>query len=581
MEILTYIAKVSLYWVILYACYWLVLRRHTFFILNRTYLLGALIVSLGLPLVNYTDTVPPVPAAVYELTALPLKTATTAVVETTSAPVSRIVANTDAPTDLPFPWADVLGASYLAGALFMLGRLVFQGRVLFSSIQKGERIDMEDYTLVLSHPGDLGVRGSFSFLRWVVISPADYAHNFDTILSHELVHVRQRHSWDILLVEVLGVLFWFNPVLILYKKSLQQIHEYLADRETALAREAYAHFLLAYALNNPANMLTNNFLNPSHLKSRIMMLYKNRNSNWALGKYAAVVVLISFVSLMMAFKPAVVKSDLSKNDTLSIPSESTIAKLEERIILAGVGDTRFGQFIPNLFSDEIPLKSEPEQFAYHFIRDKNYSPSFPGGNEAMQKFMGQKVTYPASAVRSNVQGKVLLNFVVSEAGEIQNVEILKDPGFGLKEESLRLIAAMPAWVPGQKDGKNVAMHYEMTLDFQLSDYKTIVAPAKVGTLETQVNLDGERSRVAVVKYYPKYNRDRRTVNYRIFHNDTLQNALYILNAMPMKNRDFMKDLTMDELQSVRVLNSTTARRLYGEKGANGVVQVFTKKSDKN
>jgi TonB family protein len=570
---MSYLAQVSLYWLLLYGCYWLVLRRHTFFVWNRAYLLGSLMGAFTLPLVPYPEVAPPVPVAVYEMATLPTETVFAATPDFALQPATPAAAE-------PFPWEAMLWIVYALGVGVMAIRLFRHLRQIGAFIRQGTCLDMDAYRLCVLENDPVGV-GSFSFLNHIVLNHTDYEHNFETILSHELAHVRQRHSWDVLLVEVLRVLFWFNPVLILYKKSLQQVHEYLADREVckweATPRDRYAEFMVSYTMGTPVAMLANPFFNSSLLKDRIMMLYKKRNSNWSLGKYAAVLVAVGLLAVLMAFKPAVVPSDLPKNDTLSVPSESIIARLEEKIILAGVRDTRFGQFIPNLFSDKIPLKSEPEQFGFHFIRDNDRQPSFPGGEEAMQQFISQKVTYPASASRANVQGKVLMSFVVSATGEIQNVEILKTPGFGLKEESLRIVSAMPAWVPGQKDGKKVPMRYDMTLDFQLSDYKTIAPPAKVGTLETQVKPDGERSSVVVVRFYPRYNRDRRTVNYRIFHTDTLQNALYILNAMPMKNRDFMKDLTMDELQSVSVLNSTTARRLYGEKGANGVVQVFTKK----
>jgi TonB family protein len=583
MELATYLAQVSLYWLLLYGCYWLVLRRHTFFAWNRAYLLGSLLGAFALPLVPYPEVAPPVPSVVYEMAALPMETIPVVVVETQHAASLT-------PIDAaPFPWIAVLWIIYALGVVIMAVGLFRHLRQVWALLRQGTCLDMDTYQLYLLDRHHVGI-GSFSFLNHIVLNHTDYEHNFDTILSHELAHVRQRHSWDILLVEVLRVLLWFNPVLILYKKSLQQVHEYLADREVcaweatpgaAASRDRYAEFMVSYALGTSVTLLANNFLNPNHLNNRITMLYKKRNSKWSLSKYAAVALLVGCVHITLAFKPTILLHDRPKNDTLSIPDDNLIALLEREIPSAGIGGTQFGKFIPDLFSNEIPLKSDSEQFDFHLIKDNDQPPSFPGGQEALQQFISQKITYPTSASRANVQGKVLLNFVVSAMGELQNMEVVKTPGFGLKEESLKLLAAMPTWVPGQKEGKKVAMHYNMTLDFQLSDYKTIVLPTKVGTLETLVKPDGENGSVAVVKFYPNYNRNRRTVNYRIFHNDTLQNALYILNAVPMKNRDFMKELTMDELQSVRVLDVATARRLYGEKGVNGIVQVFTKKSDKN
>ncbi len=325
METLLYLAELSLYWIVLYGGYWLLLRRQTFFVLNRAYLLGALLFSFALPLLQSPGSIPglagsPVPEAMYQLTALPLEKAEMAVAQAT-APAYVVKSRADA-TDALFPWLTLLWAMYAAGAALMLVRLLWQLRKLFSYLQKGERVEMEGYTLILSDEND-----SFSFLTWVVVNRHDYESYFDTVLRHELVHVRQWHSVDVLLVEVLRVVFWFNPVLILYKKSLQQVHEYLADA-AAPQRDRYANFLLSYALNKPANALTNNFLNSSHLKNRIKMLYKNRNSKWALGKYLAILPLMGIVLMLTATRERVADA-VEDNMPLLAPATTLVATLPE------------------------------------------------------------------------------------------------------------------------------------------------------------------------------------------------------------------------------------------------------------
>jgi TonB family protein len=294
-----YLAQVNLYWLVLYGCYALLLRRHTFFGWNRAYLLGALLLSFALPLVQYPEASTVLPTVTYAAEALPALV---------GAPAPFVVYAQSAPR-VPF-WEVLLGTLYVAGVVFMLTRLVLQFRVLFSFIQKGERIPMEDYTLILLSDDQVG---SFSFLHYIVINRTDYAENLDTILNHELAHVRQRHSWDILLVEVIRVVFWFNPVLILYKKSLQQVHEYLADREAALPRDRYASFLVEYAFQTSVPDLTNQFFTSSFVKNRITMLYKNKNSKWALGKYLTIVPLIGLVLMLTAARERV--ADALENST--------------------------------------------------------------------------------------------------------------------------------------------------------------------------------------------------------------------------------------------------------------------------
>ncbi len=312
---MSYLAQVSLYWLLLYGCYWLVLRHHTFFVWNRAYLLGSLLGAFALPLVPYPDLAPPVPRIVYEMATLPPETMT--IVET------QQVASLPLDVAAPFPWMEVLWVIYALGVLVMAIRLFRHLCQVRAFIQQGTSLDMDGYRLYLL---DDDRAGSFSFLNNIVINRTDYAENLDTILNHELVHVRQRHSWDILLVEVLRVLFWFNPVLILYKRSLQQIHEYLADREAALPRDRYASFLMQYAFHTSVPDLTNQFFTSSFVKNRITMLYKNKNSKWALGKYLTIVPLIGLVLMLTAARERVADALETTTHTLASP-DAWIAEL--------------------------------------------------------------------------------------------------------------------------------------------------------------------------------------------------------------------------------------------------------------
>ncbi|WP_353723090.1 M56 family metallopeptidase [Dyadobacter sp. 676] len=275
METLLYIGKVSLYWVLLYLCYWLMLRKHTFFQWNRWYLIGSLLIAFALPEVIYPASAPELPA-IYEVNA----SAFAVIKETPEA--SRT-----------WTWMEILTAVYAAGLLVSVAQLARNMTQLVKYLRSGELIELEDCSVILI---DSNRVGSFSFLKWIVINRNDYENHFDAILRHEMVHTRQRHSLDILLIEIIRTVFWFHPVLPLYKRSLQEIHEYLADAQAA-NREYYARFLVAYALNAPAASLTNHFFKPSQLKNRIQMIYKNRTSKWMLGTYVVAATLIGASAL--------------------------------------------------------------------------------------------------------------------------------------------------------------------------------------------------------------------------------------------------------------------------------------------
>ncbi|GAB3170292.1 M56 family metallopeptidase [Telluribacter humicola] len=504
METLIYIGQVSLYWLLLYACYWLFLRHHTFFRCNRAYLLGSLLTAFLLPLVQYPEAAPALP-----------------VVYTVSAPV--LVVQATAPSPSLFTWMNLLWLAYAGGVLVMGWKLSRYLIELIRFMRRSEAIEMEGYTLVLlDDDGRSGVPvGSFSFLNWVVLSRSDYEHHFDTILTHELAHVQQRHSLDILLVEVLRVLFWFNPVLLLYKQSLQQVHEYLADQQ-APNRDRYAGFLVSYALGTPAAPLVNQFFNSSLLKDRIKMLYKNPNSRWSLGKYVAVATLTVFASLLAA------------------SCERDASKVEETIQKAPAQDAATDK-------SSTEANSEVNGPIYTVVEEH---PKFPGGLEAMYKFLGENIKYPEAAVKANVQGKVFLAFVVSTEGEIKNIQVLKGLGYGADAEAVRVVSQMPRWIPGKQSGQPVNVKYNLPINFQLED-KTNQAPAIPKADQSSSAIQGDQQG---------------------------EPPLYVLNGVILESFEDVQAINPNDIDAMNILKDKHATDKYGERGKDGVIEITTRKA---
>jgi hypothetical protein len=290
METISYLLKVNLYWILFYGWYWLILRNHTFFKLNRFFLVISLMLSLLLPIIQFPETV------------------------TLTSPVSSNVSGYySSPqtviqsTDAPIHWEMFAIIFYAGIASYLLLKLLRGFYSLSLLIRNGERLEFENYTLVLL-PGSSShgpALGSFSFFKWLVVSSHDYDQNLDTIIQHETVHIRQFHSFDIMLVEVLKTFFWFNPVLWFYKSSIREVHEFLAD-EQAENRDSYAVFLVFYAQKNSFAFITNQFFNASLLKDRVRMLYKNRTSNRLIYQYLMVVPVTGLAVFLTASRPTVV-----------------------------------------------------------------------------------------------------------------------------------------------------------------------------------------------------------------------------------------------------------------------------------
>ncbi|RPI99553.1 MAG: hypothetical protein EHM31_09955, partial [Candidatus Aminicenantes bacterium] len=207
-DLALYLIRSGAYLALFYALYWLVLRRETFFALNRVFLLGSAALSLALPLLRVPS---PFFKTVVYASALPAYAGTAAV-----APPAR-----DAGL------LGVLSIVYAAGAGSLL--LLFLVRLVRIALlvgrcgcvrQRGLRI------VLCGHPGE-----SFSFFNFVFLNKSNVPEgDMDRILAHELAHVRQFHSFDIVFSELLTVIQWFNPFVWPYKSSLRETHEYLADR---------------------------------------------------------------------------------------------------------------------------------------------------------------------------------------------------------------------------------------------------------------------------------------------------------------------------------------------------------------
>ncbi len=511
MESFTYLFKASAGMVALYALYWLLLRRHTYFAFNRFYLLAALFVALAAPFVVLTEKAPE-PLPMTEITLEP-----------------SMIVYTPAPE--PFMTTEqILWLVYGVGVFFMLGRLVFRLWQIVKVIRAGERQRAGNFILVRAADASIS---SFSFLNYLVVSQKDAETYGDVVLRHELVHIRQRHSWDLLWLESVHVLWWFNPILIFFKRSLKEVHEFIADElATNGDRMQYAHTLVGYAFGVSPNVLTNNFFDTAQLKNRIAMLTKNRSSRWVLGRYLlAVPIIIGLVVLVAARRaesegPATeqgpveeltVKGRVTTNDGKGLPGVAVIVANSNR----GTTTDMEGNYLINVargkqlvFSfvgfktqvldvtqneQNVIMQLEPKELnevvvvAYGLTTDEvktenetqkttkeegvftvvEQNPMFPGGLSELGKYIGKNIRYPAAAQRANVQGKVFVQFVVGKDGDIRDPRIVKGIGFGCDEEALRVTLNMPRWNPGKQNGKPVAVQYNLPILFMLEKQTSV------------------------------------------------------------------------------------------------------------
>jgi TonB family protein len=270
----------------------------------------------------------------------------------------------------------------------------------------------------------------FSFLNRIYINPDNYSqHQVNEIIAHERVHVTQQHTYDCLFYEFLIVFFWFNPIVYKYRTSAKELHEYLADEgaiKSGVSEEVYQQLLFEQATGVSMLTLANSF-NYSLLKRRLIMLTKIKSSKWA--KIRVLFVLPVILALLVVFAcNQVEKEELSVTEDTSKQAEMT------------------------------------EDGAYFTVEEM---PEFEGGDLALKKFIVENVKYPEQAKADGIQGRVFIQFVVNQIGEIEQVKVVRGVDPALDAEAIRVISSLPKWKPGKQSGKPVRVSFTVPINFEL------------------------------------------------------------------------------------------------------------------
>ena len=274
---LVYILKSSLCLALFYLFYRLLLSKETFHRFNRIALLGVMLISCLLPLVRITvdrATVVNTSVMLMEEDMLMYPWEMQVMVQEEAA----------------FPWREWLVAVYFLGILFFLLRNFLSLGYVFYLIRHSRCRRMENGICLVVHQAGFA---PFSWMKYIVISQTDLDENGTDILIHEEAHIRNGHSWDLLLVELCVWLQWFNPAAWLLKQELQNVHEYEADEAVlrqGIDAKRYQMLLIKKAVGARLYSIANSF-NHSSLKKRITMMIRKKSNPWARAKYLYVLPL--------------------------------------------------------------------------------------------------------------------------------------------------------------------------------------------------------------------------------------------------------------------------------------------------
>ncbi|WP_270088279.1 energy transducer TonB [Sphingobacterium sp. SYP-B4668] len=435
-----YLILVNISLLIGYALYSFFFKKLTFFHWNRYYLLGAIITSLLVPIGLFID------LSSHELLQEVLPT-----VDLSKMMDVNVVVLEEARQK----WylIDFLSPLYWCGVLISilwLGYRVFQLQRMISS--KGNNL-------------------SFSFFNKIFVGK-HMEHNA-TILMHEQVHVKQGHTYDIVLIELVKLFNWFNPILSLYSKELKFQHECLADEACSEDRVAYAELLVAHAMNVGPSRLTHEFSNDSFLKKRIMMLFRTKSKRKHKYLYLSIVpVLLMVTGSTMVFNTSKAKNMVAKLESkvagvvLPITSGDMHTDYTSVQSVVSIGtldyspyDTGLGKGVRISTSDSI---------GNELFTAVERNPEPVEGMSVFRQWIGQNYRIPDEALDAGVNGTLQVSFIVEKDGALTHFNIKEDLGYGTGEAAIALMKRSKNWRPGVQNGRAVRVAYVLPIQLNVT-----------------------------------------------------------------------------------------------------------------
>ena len=455
---LVYILKSAACLAVFYLFYKLLMSRETFHRFNRFALLGLLVLSSVLPLVEVSVNEPVgVQETMLTLEQLLLLADVEEGQETVVAQPATAL------------WVRVALLVYLVGMFFFAVRNLWSLGRLGALLRRGRVERLSDYlpgrgehVRLVVHDRDIA---PFSWMRYIVLSRKDLEENGREILIHELAHIRNRHSWDLLLADLCIFVQWFNPAAWLLKQELQTIHEYEAD-DTVLREgvdaKTYQMLLIKKAVGTRLYSMANSF-NHSSLKKRITMMLKEKSNPWARVKYLYVLPLAALAVTAFARPEVSAVTDEISSAKVNDLAEMVKTNLPESVVEAVKDTLPPGvAHVPQEVKDD--LKGTP---VFEVVEQM---PEYPdGGMAGLMEYFKKNMRYPEAAKEAGMQGRVTVQFVVNKDGSISGAKVLRSVEPDFDAEAIRLVNAMPKWKPGMQGGRPVPVRFTVPVKFMLDE----------------------------------------------------------------------------------------------------------------
>ena len=531
---LLYDIKVALLIAVFYLFFRLLLARETLHRLNRAVLLFTAALSWVLPLcvITFRETIV-VNAAEAQWPALTMETATA---EAEAQPL----------------WPTLAAMVFVAGFTLMLGKMLFAVYKVVRLIRQSELHPQGNGTTIAVTDRETA---PFSWMHYIVLSRNDYAEHDAAVLAHEQAHVRYHHSWDVLFVDLLTALQWFNPALWLLRSDLRTIHEYEADAAVlsqGINARQYQYLLIKKAVGCGGYSVVNSITH-STLKNRINMMLKKKSSrmNWLKALYILPIAAVSLaVSARTVVDYQMVGTEKTTTNQMQ-PSPAPAPLTEEAAPIVKKAK-------PMAVANDTAKQNVVIQ-QRHILRDILY---IIDGKETDTKQFNSINPSEMESV-TVLKGEEALN-AYGEKGKNGVVIVItrnKEEQPQMKKQNT---PEKPLIIVNGKE-----MQPKQFLSIKPSD----IANVTVLKYKEATSAYGERGKNGVIIASPK----KSIAIPIILHPDKSMNPPLIIVDEKEMGTDAFSSIKPEEIERITVLKDKESTKAYGEKGKNGVIIVNTKK----
>lgn len=498
--------------------YILLLKKETEFVKKRLFLLVSIGVSLVFPLLHFETSENFIPSLAN-------------LVPPNWLPEVVVYADRNAGpsiTRVHFDLWFAINAIYSTGVILSLVLFLLSIVRLIQKLTSAPGMRVGDFYIVESPEN----RSSFSFFNFIFVGQADKLsqHEKSLIIDHECVHARRLHSFDVLLINVIGIFFWFNPVIKIYKKIFVQLHEYEADARAVEDRDVnnYCSLLAKVALLSADFKLANHFSNSLTVKRIEMMRTLKANiSKW---KVLAVCLTLPCFFFIVSCQDQVVNdiTDIAKNSNNALLAPAAVQQRFEEVKKANpsstyilvelndaakkkldemeqsyglprsmevfkpvngeyttgssvVGKSDSGVVVKNLKGKDEDLHSyaiiEYNQMANKISENSadqdeiftivEKAAEYPGGMPELVKYLSSNIQYPQVARMKGIEGAVFVSFVVEKDGSVTNATVVKGLSAECDGEATRVVSSFPKWAPAEQNGKVVRSRFVIPIKYSL------------------------------------------------------------------------------------------------------------------